>query len=86
MAEAGTKAATAEPRVVEVDMVPWPAVIVAARGIENQGVPVLAAMSFASAVAATLVHSSPGGSLRRRKTRDLSFEIGQVEEVEAAVA
>lgn len=45
----------------------------------------MTAMSFVRAVAGTLVHSSPGCSLRRRKTLGLPLWIGQGEEGEGEV-
>lgn len=53
--------------------VSWQAAIGAVRGIEDQGVPVSTAMGFAKVAAVeTVVHSSPGYSLRRRRTLSLS--------------
>ena len=74
MAAAGTPVVIAEPKEVEGDRMLWWAVAGVAVRIENQGVPVLIAMSFARAVpvAETVVHSSSGCSLRRRKTLILS--------------
>ena len=66
----------------------WQAAIGAVRGAEGQGVPVSTAMGFAkvAVVVGTVVHSSPGYSLRRRRTPNLSVWIGQVEEVGVEVA